>query len=396
MYSRQSLFEIFSTFIEFRSDRFHRWGIDHQLRRNLELYQETLSKLAESEDSWALYWHTCWTKQPDDAMALGHLSAYLQEACYWSAQKIIGFLGNTSYNLPDCFQLMSVENEKILAGYDPGRGASLKGYARIAYSSLIRDILRQRQEVEICTGWTLLRRTSKQRIVAALGHAGVSKTAMGPYRLAWICYKTLYGYGQTSPRKLKSPGQQQWDEIATLYNVERLTQLPEPGPALTPEMLKQRLTQCAVWLREYMYPSVRSLNVPAPNRDVGELQDLLSDSRQSSLLAALIEVEELQQRQLQQGQINDVLDAAIKELIPEHQVMLRSYYQDGLTQVQMAQQLEMKQYTVSRRLNRIRRLLLSTLTDWAKTLHISISPDLIANMSAALEEWLAVYYRDQT
>ncbi len=394
MYSRQSLIEIFSTFIEFRADHFNRWIIDNKLRRNLQLHKAHLSELSPLEDSWVLYWHTRWKKQ-SDTIALRHLSAYLQEACYWSVQKVSGFLSNTSYGLSDCFQLVSIENKKILAGYDPQRGASLKGYARIAYSSLIRDILRQHHEVDICSGWTLLRRVSKQRMVEALGYAGVSMTAMAQYRLAWLCYKTLYGYGQKPSRKLKAPDQQQWDRVATLYNTERLTQLSEPGPALTPEALKQRLIQCAEWIREYMYPSVRSLNLPAPNRDMGELQDFLPDPSQSSLMASIIQLEELQQRQRQQNQVNELLAAEIAQLPPEKRLILSLYYHDGLTQVQIAQQLNLKQYTVSRRLNRIREGLLSALADEMQTMHTSLSPDLIASMSVALEEWLTVNYRNQ-
>ncbi|MDV3350655.1 sigma-70 family RNA polymerase sigma factor [Leptothoe sp. LEGE 181152] len=395
MHSRQSLIEIFSTFIEFRSDRFNRWVVDPRLRRNFEQHQDQLANTEPSEDFWSLYWHSRWKKQPDD-IALGHLAAYLQEAWYWSAQRSMRMLSRTSYRLSDCFQLANIDLAKVLAGYDPRRGASLKGYARIVYASLIRDTLRQRQEADICTVWTLLRRVSKQRMVEALRHAGLSPTAIAQYRLAWVCYKTLYGAAKAHNRKLRAPDREQWIAIANLYNAERLMQLSEPGAVLTPADLEQRLAQCAAWVREYMYPTVQSLNVPSPNREVGELQDELSDSLQSSLINAIIELEDGQQRQMQQAHINTVLIAAIGKLTPDNQAMLHLYYGDGLTQVQIAQQLDIKQYTVSRRLTRTRENLLRALIAWAKTMHISPSPDLITNMSVALEEWLTVHHRNQS
>ncbi len=393
MHCRLSLLDIFSTFIEFRADRFNRWVIDHRLRRNFAWHQANLSELDLAEDFWVLYWYTRWKKQSDD-LALAHLSAYLQETCYWAAQRAIRVLSNTSYCLSDCFQLVSVETEKVLAGYDLRRGVALNAYARIAYGSLIRDALRQRQEADICTVWTLLRRVGKQRLVASLRQVGLSKTVIAQYQLAWLCYKTLCGFAKVPTRKLRQPSQEEWSAIASLYNTERLNQLSEPGPILTPEMLEQRLTQCAAWVREYMYPSVRSLNAPSRNGD--ELQDDLPDPLLSSLMTSIIEAEDMQQRQIQQAQISGTLIEAISQLATDNQAILSLYYRDQLTQVEIAQQLNLKQYTVSRRLTRVRETLLSALTDWAQTMHISLSPDLIVSMSAALEEWLTVHYHNQT
>ena len=394
MHSRQSLLDIFSTFLEFRAAQSHSWVIDHKLRRNFEKHQASLSEEQPSEDFWALYWYTCWKRQ-SDALALEHLSAYLQEAAYWAAQRAMRVLAHTSYCLADCFQLVSMETEKVLAGYDLSRGVSLKSYARIVYGSLIRDALRQSQEADICTTWTLLRRVGKQRLMEALRQAGLSGTILAQYRLAWVCYKTLCGSARGPTRKLREPSREQWHAIAALYNTERFNQLAEPGPSLTSENLEQRLKQCAAWVRENMYPLVRSLNAPSPNREGGELQDDLPDSYQASLITSIIELEDIQQRQIQQAEINDTLIKAIGQLATENRTILSLYYHDHRTQVQIAQQLDLKQYTVSRRLTRTREALLSALIDWAQTMHISLSPDLIVTMSVALDEWLTVYYRAQ-
>ena len=394
MLSRQSLIEVFAAFIEFQADRFSRWVIDPQLRRSMEKHQSQLLTAPSSASSWSLYWHTLWRKQPD-SLARSHLSAYLQDTCYWTAQKAFRVLTHTQYSLSDCCQLASAEIDKVLTGYDPNRGAGLKSYARLAYPALIRDILRQRQEADICTAWTLLRRLGKKRLVDALRQAGLSTAVIAQYRLAWVCYKTLYGAAQAPTRKPRKPSHSQWRAISTLYNRERLRQLTQPGPPLTPTALEQRLHQCVTWVREYTYPPLTSLNTPSPHRPSDELQDELSDPLHPSLMADLIAQEEAQNRQLQQSQLNAAILTAIGELATDSQTLLRLYYHQDLTQQQIALQLDLKQYTVSRRLARTRETLLSALMQWSQdTLHISPTPDLVTNMSLALEGWLTVRYRN--
>jgi len=59
--------------------------------------------------------------------------------------------------------------------------------------------------------------------------------------------------------------------------------------------------------------------------------------------------------------------------------------QRGLTQQQIALQLQMKQYTVSRRLTKSRETL-QALAQWSQqTLHISLSSNVLKNISAVLE-----------
>ena len=392
---RKRVIEIFTTFMKFESDSFGGWVMDGELRRSMERQQRQVGEGEGTETFWSLYWHRQWRKQPG-GLASRHLSAYLQEACYWAAQKATRVLQQPQYRVSDCFQLASIELERVLAGYDPKRGTSLKSYAMIAYPSLIRDTLRQRQEADICTGWTLLRRLGKKRLLESLSHTGLTAIEIGQYRLAWECYKALYGCGPPATRKLRKPNREKWRDIAQLYNRERQRQLSEAGPALTAETLEQRLSQCVRWVRAYTYPPLTSLNRPSGNEASSEWQDELSDPLQPSLMAAMIKQEEAQIRAAQQAQLNQVIADAIGELVTEQRELLRLYYQAELTQQQIAQQLGLKQYSVSRRLARTREALLRALVEWSQTsLHICPSPDLVSSMSNALEEWLTVHYRNQ-
>jgi transcriptional regulator with XRE-family HTH domain len=94
-------------------------------------------------------------------------------------------------------------------------------------------------------------------------------------------------------------------------------------------------------------------------------------------------------RQQQRQALGSVLREAIARLDEPSQSLIQFYYGEKLTQQEMAERLDMKQYTVSRRLTKARESLLTALAKWSQeTLHISPSTDLIKYTSAALEEWL--------
>jgi hypothetical protein len=60
----------------------------------------------------------------------------------------------------------------------------------------------------------------------------------------------------------------------------------------------------------------------------------------------------------------------------------------------MATRLNIKQYTISRRLTKAKEQLLKSLANWSQTtLHISLTPALLQTMSAVLEDWLQTHYQ---
>jgi RNA polymerase sigma factor (sigma-70 family) len=248
---------------------------------------------------------------------------------------------------------------------------------------LIRETLRQRQEVDICTDWGLLRKVSQKRLTEALQNAGLATGAIASYVLAWNCFKLIYVPKQVSAsRKLPKPEPETWGAIARLYNQE------QSGAGATPEQMEKYLATCAKAARAYLYPNVVSINTPKPGQDSGEFLDDLA-AQPDSLLMELIAEEESQVRQTQRLQLGQVLWGAIASLDEPSQALVKFYYGEKLTQQEMAARLDMKQYTVSRRLTKARESLLMALAKWSQeTLHIPPSTDLIKYTSAALEEWL--------
>ena len=392
MLPRQNIVEIFSTFIQFDYDRFGGWAKDARLRRSM---RQCLDKVAKENSSnfWALYWHQIWQKQPQ-GLAKEHLTAYLQEVCFWSAVKTIQGFSNTQYTVSDCFQIAIARIDKILKGFNSDRGFNLKSYASITFGNLIRELLRQKKEIDICSDWSLLRKLSQKRMGEALANAGLDLETCQRYTLAWNCFKTIYvPLRASSTRKLPKPESETWLAIAELYNRERLSQLDDVPNAATPESLEKWMLDCVKAARCYLFPNVTSIDRPKPGHETGTIADSLVGEVDDCLLSDLIDREESQQRSQQQTDINQFLSDCIEKLKPEEQKLLELYYSFGLKQAEIAKQLDTQQYSISRKLARARKILLKELARWTQsTMHISLTSDILDNISALLEEWLAGYY----
>ncbi|HEY9621295.1 MAG TPA: sigma-70 family RNA polymerase sigma factor [Crinalium sp.] len=393
MQSRKNLIDIFSTFAQLTDDRFSRWVTDTNLRRNIKTYlqhPDALTDLDSVDWFWVKHWYQEWCAGVS-GFAQGHLSAYLQETCYWAAHKMLASSINLPYKLSDCFQMAIADLPNVLKGYSPSQGASLKTYASISFSNTIRDNLRQRQETNSRTDWGLLRKVSQRQLMEALESEGLSAENIASYRLAWTCFKTCYAPSEVSnTRRLSRPEAATWEAIATLYNQQRSRQLAADAPAATPELIETWLKRAAGRIRAYLNPQMTSLNIAKfDESSSGELLDDLTDLSGESPLMVLMAEEDWQERQTQRSQINDILMAALQGLDPQTQRLIDLYYREGLTQQQLAEKLDVKQYTVSRRLSSAKEALLRSLARWSQeTLHITLTSPVVKQMSIVLEEWL--------
>ncbi len=392
MYSRQHIIEIFSTFVLFKGDTFDRWVTDNKLRRSMDNCLKQ-SSLQESETFWAIYWHRIWQMQASP-IAVAHITAYLQEVCYWVARKMkMNVL--SQHSIADFFQTAIARIDKVLRGFNPQLSSNLKIYAEFTFSNLIKDLLRQQQEIDICSDWGLLHKVSQKRLVESLKQGGYPSPMIGRYVLAWNCFLQLYTPdGGATAHKLMKPDNAKLQAIAQLYNTERLSQLSSASPACTPESLESWLIATAKAVRFYEYPASVSLDIPPPGQETGELLDRVTNNFQESVLNEIIIQEETENIALRTTEINRILSDALAKLDTTAQALLQTYYKQGLTQQDIAQQLGVKQYTVSRQLTKIKKTLLMELAQWSQTtLHISVTSDVIDSMTNSLEEWLIAYYR---
>lgn len=391
MRPRQEIRDMFSTFVQLERGRFSKWLRDPKLYRNIQNHLERSSSALKSENFWAQYFHKQW-RSGFNNLARMHLLAYLQEPCYWVASKTVAKFTLGQYLLADYFQMAIAEVETILKDFNPEKCSSLKTYANMAISSRLKDILRQRKEADSCTNWALLRKVSKKLLNEALSEAGLSQSAIAQYRLAWTCFNELYIQNQPGgTSQLPEPNRQLWEAIANLYNYQRQSQLTKSTLACNAQTIKQWLTQTAVYVRAYLFPFVKSLNAFKQDDETTVTFDL-PDPSSLSPMADMIAEEDVQNRQNQISQMSAVLLKALQSLDVQSQELLKLYYQQGLTQQQIMQQLQMSQPTVSRKLVKGRESILAALIKWSQDLNISVDSNQIKDMSLALEEWLRNQY----
>ena len=390
MRPRQEITDMFSTFAQLDCDRFSKWLPHMKLRQNIQKCFDSMSEV-ESEEFWALYWHKYWQKQ-SSPIAKMHLCAYLQEPCYWAAEKVVIRFANSYSTIADYFQIANAEIEIILKTFNPEKCYSLKHYANIAIPSRLRDILRQRKETHICSNWFLLRKVSKKLFLEALSQAGLSPNLIAEYRLAWVCFKELYIQKQPQGLKgLPEPNRELWEQIANLYNCEYPSQICQVTGPVKSETIENWLVQTALCIRTYLYPSFKSLD-SIVQHDTTQTLDLPDVSSESPLDTLIIQ-EEIQYRKSHLSEISTVLLKASQYLDKKTQQILECYYQQGMTQQQIAQKLELSQATASRKLTRGRESLLAALVKWCQeSMNISVNSNQVKDMSFALEEWLRNQY----
>ena len=391
MEPRKDTVEIFSTFIKFEVDRFSGWVTEPKLRRSMKTCLQQLPAAQKSKNFWALYWHQVWQTQ-SNSLAIAHLAAYLQEACYWAARKLILNVSSHS-SLADYFQIAIAHLPKILKNFNPKYSSYLKNYAELAFERVIKDLLRVRKEAHICSDWALLHKLSRKRLIKSLQYMGFNQQTIDCYLLAWECYQELHPSNSPKTRQLTKPDENIWEAITNLYNSERLSRLSATTPAINPQTLEKWLLYCAQAVRNLLYPKVVSADTPLKDDSNATLLDMMPSDEQTSLLTKAVEQEETASLQNYQTQLNQLLNDAIAALKPEARELLQAYYSKQLTQTEIAKQLNIKQYQVSRRLSSIKKSLLINLIEWSQqTLHISPGSDVVDAVNCSLEEWLKHHY----
>ncbi len=395
MRQRTDLIEIFSAFLQFENDRSQGWAIDPRLNRSMTRLIPLESR--GSEDFWAAYWLKQYAQQatvtnPDLRLAIGHLAAYLQETCFWAVNRVMPRAGSIQMKLSDCFQVAIADLPKLLAGFDVSKPTSLKAYANTVFSNCLRDNLRQRREIDVCTDWGLLQKISRKRLLDTLTANNFDTVTRDRYYVAWKVLTTHHS-SEKSPklRSIAAPDAQTWQLIEQSYNRER-QEFPHLTAATAKE-LEKWLLDAAKKVRNYLYPNVNSLNVKKGDDTEAEWEsDLVGNDPEP--MVYLEEQETRAERQTQQQQMVTVLHEAIAKLDQPAAQLLTLYYRDRATQQNIAQQLNLPQYTISRKLTKTRETLLKAIVAWGQTtLHIQSTSDVIAAISPLLEEWLESFYQ---
>jgi RNA polymerase sigma factor (sigma-70 family) len=384
-YSREALLDKFSSFIQFEDDRFGGWSTNPTLQRSMKAHLSELVGIEASAKYCSTFWYRTWNRQ-NHPLAYYHLVAYLQEPCYEAAQKLTHAKpshANAQETLFDCFQYGIITADKILKRYNPATGNTLEKYARCAFSTNIRDKLRNLRERDGITDWTLLQKLGPDQLRLALRPRGLSEPEMAARFLTLICFQTAYTPNKPKGnQKREAPSPEIWESITQLYNRRRL-ELQVPAEAITASMLEGWLLECAQLERKRHKLDVLSLN--APISEDAEFGDFLPDQIPTPLDNAIAQQE--------REHLFKALAGALAELPLDLQQLLELRFGQDLNQSEIADRIGKNQATVSRKLKAAWRHVLEYLVRWFDTeLHISIDFDILKNLSDGLEVWLIEYY----
>ena len=387
MKKRETPVEQFSTFLQFQehnSNLVSYWEPDSVLEQNMSL------KVQSDPDAGANFWAQYFLKQArkDNPLAKRHLSAYLEETCYWTAWKTYQQMPTSYLTFHDYFQIareVASNPVALFQKYDSAKG-SLKSYAQMRLKDAIRAVIYKGQEKDKYSDWGLLKSgLSKEFLTKALQKkVGVNEPQLSRCLLAWQGFKEVGALSALKgSRQLPPPTDKQLATIAEYYNECRFPASSEP--AVTGSDIQELLDICIQAARASVRIQVNSLDA----------EGAVSPSAIAHDPEEQVELEHSQAKtEAEWQEISSVLKEAIASLPDSAQKMLTLEY--GLprfNQTEIGNMFGIRQDKVSKKLKKYRRFLVETLAKWSQTRGTPLNHKIINELSKLLKEWLSHYYQ---
>ncbi|WP_413261275.1 hypothetical protein [Floridanema flaviceps] len=367
------------------------WVTDRTLEKNMKaLIQQYPEK---NEKFWVTYWLDA-AKNGTDSLAVQHLRAYLEEACWQSAKATYRKFSIPDFSWLDYWQIarQAASNPvQIFKNYDIQRGLP-SAYAQEKLSGAILDIIRKGQETQRASDWGLLRKLSKKALKTALQTVGIDEPKLSGCVLAWQAFQEVYAPPATVRKNqpLPAPTDAQLADIATYYNereFERLRTVPlsasHPSTVSAIEIQKM-LTTCINAVRANNKIGLDSLNAnnPALELETANYSDVQQWHKEEQAVYSE-----------QWEQLRRELSSAIAFLPPTARTMLiLEHGLIGLNQSDISKEYGLKQYQLSRQLSRHKGYLLETLAQWSqKQAGVTLNVEKINHLSQDLDLWIHSY-----
>lgn len=276
-----------------------------------------------------------------------HLSAYLQEACLWAAQKsyLKYKLIRYKYPLEEYFQMASSFTHlpaKLLKSFNLDHPRSnLEGYAKTVLFRLIRDQLYQ-QDLEVkrdkFSDYGLLRVLNAKELKESLLSHGIQQSKLDLYQIVWQYFNEIYPHQREGYNcNLESNNPEIFKQITESYN-QRINQLNLSEKVAKEDTIQEILAICIKAARNYRTKQFIPL----------EEYDNISDLNPTPL-EIVIQQEETQQIQLiisklfatlpKVGQIMLILWQGLELTQSEIATVVKSQYPELQKQYQVARQL---------------------------------------------------------
>jgi RNA polymerase sigma factor (sigma-70 family) len=356
-------------------------GLAQNLRRLLQQHPEL-------NDETALLRYFCEAANHNsDALAIHHLMAYVDSACYCAAFKIYQDFGSPDRS---CVEYLQIARDKLVsrvtklcAKYEPSQ-SHIKTYAFRLLQQAILSEVRQSQEMERLSDWRLLRKFSKKSRKTALEQAGIKEPQLSNYLLVWQGFLEVYA-PVTGRRNqlLPAPNEAQLQTIAQFCSEQ---QFSHSTKTFTVSEIQKVLQTCVNVLRQSSKVTFKSLDLDRDNSDL-EFETANQSEPQEYYLEP--ETADCDQHE----QVKSELAGAIASLPPDAKKMLiLEHGLTGFNQSYIGKEFDLKQYQVSRQLQRYKIFLLEVLVQWSQAqANFKLSVEAIDNLRIQIDEWLTWY-----
>ncbi|NEQ37223.1 MAG: sigma-70 family RNA polymerase sigma factor [Okeania sp. SIO3I5] len=391
MRKRITLEAKFSTFIEVDGVKdypYIGWISDNTLKINIKKIFETDPQINEQYLSIYFYKIAQQNHNSENGkipnlqslIASHHLSAYLEENCYYQALKIYQKLQPYNYNMTkvDVF-LMAREvaaNPETFKDYNSSI-SSFKTYAGCKIYQKVIDRLRQGREQEKYSDTGLLRNISITKFKESLNLADIKEEEKRRCLLAWQCFKKKYVPTQKQGSKqLQPPSEKDLEGFAKLYQ-----KLSPEKEKITGQEIKRLLDICLQALkrsRKRTFISLDGIDIEKDWENVANNDHIYQQERL-----------ELQQ------QIHTVLVDVIQSLPDEAKKLFELVFGLNISQEDVGKYLlGCHQSSVGRRIQTQRKKILQAVGIWSQNnWQITLNSEQLKVMDKELEPYLENYFR---
>ncbi|OCR01446.1 hypothetical protein BCD67_21805 [Oscillatoriales cyanobacterium USR001] len=407
---RESLEEMFSTFLNFKSQTQYLWQANRKAEQNVKtriLLNPTASERDLAED-WLNEYLESLSDQPNQTALSDdpsqtprfHLAAYFEDSCFWIAQKIAEKRAGKSshlYLFQEYFQIarsIVAEPKKILDGYDTSRSnspKSVKNWGQLKLTSAILEKIGEKTYSDA----GMLRRQTKTSMKKVLQEEGITLLSEGLLKrldiketqlarcvLAWESFQRVYTPSTPKGRRqLLWPDTEYLKKIADEYNQQAIEH--KLTPSMTAQNLDELLKTCVKALRNSSENQMSDLDV---QEMIYEAETRSKQNSQEMIYETEAGIEELENTE-----IGECLSNAFTALPKEAQIMLRLWHGLGFNQGDVGELFGIERNQIANTVKGWRKFLLQELN---KYLGKPMTTQEIKQKSKKMDLWLEDYCRD--
>ncbi len=392
----------FSTFLNVEEQsRGLRIRISH-LQTRFQLAKNINSILESNPDGTAEYFAQTFVKElqknNQTKLYAEHLSAYLEEPCFWLARgELSQQLEPLKYSKLDCFQEARKVAAQPIIIYEKYNftDSNPSTWAKLQIKNKVKQTAYSGRELCKYATWSLPKYLSENRLKEALKiKLGIkAKKEIESYVFAVKSYKAIYRSSQPEKNKgkLPEPNQEQWLEIQKYYNFqcsEYNKKRKDSGESDRLEeidnfqLIREKICTCIKVARDYIC-NFEDVDINSPEQN---------NSHETEILVFNPEEQEIETEENQQ--IISICLFEFSKLPPECQKLIQLSYGLDISQTEMTKIFGLKQYQISRKIKRSEQNILKGLVKWSQV-NLGISPNegIIKEQNQPFKEWLRDYFK---